>query len=226
MNTIHILAIETSAANCSVSLSANGKTLLNLSIEEEKSHSQKILLLVNQILTQSQLSINQLDAIAVSAGPGSYTGLRIGVSVAKGLCLALKKPLIAVDTLYSMAMHVINTYPSFDYYVPMLDARRMEIYTMVVDAHGQIFQHSHPLILNDNSYQNLSKDTSVIFFGSGMPKFKTEIETNSSWHTIPDIIPLAAQQNFLVYQYYLSNKFANIYTFEPQYLKQFNLIIA
>ena len=226
MDIIYILAIETSATSCSVSLSANGKALHSLSIDEEKTHAQKILILIHQILEQSQISMNQLLAISVSSGPGSYTGLRIGVSVAKGLCVALEIPLIPINTLYSLAMETIKSFPTFEYYVPMIDARRMEVYTMIVNLSGDIVQNSHPLILDIESYIEIAEGVKTVFFGSGMAKFGNEIAKNPLWHYIPNIIPVASDQNFLAYQSYIQKEFVNIYSFEPQYLKQFHLITA
>ena len=226
MDTTYILAIETSATSCSVSLSADGNALHSLSIDEEKTHAQKILVLIHQLLEQSQISRNQLCAISVSSGPGSYTGLRIGVSVAKGLCVALDIPLIAINTLYSMAMETIKSFPTYQYYVPMIDARRMEVYTMVVNSIGEVVQNSHPLILDIESYIEIAEGMKTVYFGSGMSKFENTIAKNPLWHYILDIMPVASQQNFLAYQSYLNKEFVNIYSFEPQYLKQFNLITA
>lgn len=218
MNNIYILCIETSADLCSVALSANGEEIAISNCTDTKSHAQKILILIEQILNGVNLKLGNLSAIAISAGPGSYTGLRIGYATIKGLCLALDIPLIEINTLFAMASAVILKLPNYDYYIPMLDARRMEVYSMVVNINGEIIEDQKPVILDLQTFNNL-QNFKVITFGSGSTKFCPISNHRKSWHNLPDVIPEANYLIKLSYIQYLRNDFGSINSCEPIYLK-------
>ena len=222
MNNIYILSIETSADLCSVALSANGEEIAISNFKETKSHAQKILILIEQLINGVNLKLSNLNAIAISSGPGSYTGLRIGYAVIKGLCLALDIPLIEVNTLYAMASAVILKFPNYDYYIPMLDARRMEIYSMVVNLNGKIIEDQKPVILDHHSFNYLDESSTVIAFGSGSTKFCPISNKRPNWCTLPNVTPDADYLIKLSYSKYLKNDFGYINSCEPIYLKSFS----
>src|SRR5690606_17199976 len=165
----NILCIETATTNCSVALGVEGKVR---GIREENdlnySHSERLHILINELLKENDLTLSQLDAIAISKGPGSYTGLRIGVSAAKGLCFSLDIPLISVPTLTSLAYRVSAP----GKIVTMLDARRMEVYTATFNEQKEQIGDTNAMILDDGSYLSLLEDGQVNFIGSGVKKFR------------------------------------------------------
>ena len=164
-----ILGIETSTKICSVAIS-NGDKLLAIKEEGgEYSHSEKLTVFIQDVLKESGKKIADIDVIAVSKGPGSYTGLRIGVSVAKGLCYSLNKPLVSVDTLQAMALGAsING--EYDLYCPMIDARRMEVYTALYDINNKVVQPVSAKIIDESSFDENLKDNQIVFFGDGAHK--------------------------------------------------------
>ena len=219
-----ILNIETSTTMCSVSLAADGVALVSRSINEGYSHAEKLAPFVDEVLKESGLKPNQVDAIAVSQGPGSYTGLRIGVSLAKGLTYSLDKPLISVPTLQIMCLHPevkkqVNHHKDF-VLCPMLDARRMEVYTGVYDIGLKTIQEVQPMILDEHSFSDLLSKEGVLFFGNGSPKFK-EILSKDSAYFLDDVWPCASDMVMLSQMKFDSNAFENVAYFEPFYLKEF-----
>ena len=172
-----ILNIETTTTNCSVSLSKQGETLvLKEDYSTNYSHAESLHVFIDEVLKSSQLKLSDIDAIAVSKGPGSYTGLRIGVSAAKGLCYALDKPLISVSTLESLS-HQVQI--SDGIIVPMLDARRMEIYSAVFNVEHQIIRDIQAQILENNLFLEYLKKTKVYFIGNAVDKTKSIIQNKS-----------------------------------------------
>lgn len=213
-----ILSIETSTTNCSVSLSKEGE-ILALKEDNNKgySHAESLHLFIDEVLKQSNIKVEQLDAIAISKGPGSYTGLRIGVSTAKGLCFAIDKPLIAISTLESLSQKV-NVQSG--YIVPMLDARRMEVYSAIFDANHNKIREVEAQILDKNSFSEyLSKDN-VYFIGNGVPKTETLIEHPNA-HFVKDELPSANEMAKLAYNKYKKSDIEDVAYFEPYYLKDF-----
>ena len=175
MDDIYILNIETSTKACSVSINCNG-ILINCKeiVSSGFSHSEKLLPFISQIIEKSKINMSDLAAVAVSMGPGSFTGLRIGVSTAKGICYALGIPLIAVSTLQAMAFGMTKKLKS-DLYCPMIDARRMEVYSAFYDLENNLVREIQADIINESSYLNfLNKD--VVFFGDGSIKIKEIIK--------------------------------------------------
>lgn len=213
----YILNIETATKNCSVSLARNGETILYKEIAEQGySHAEKLHVFIEEILKESQIDIKLLKAVAVSKGPGSYTGLRIGVSTAKGLCYALGIPLISVDTLAVLAQAVTQNNGLI---VPMIDARRMEVYSAVFDQNYNKIKEVQAEILTENSYSEVT-DT-IYIVGDCQEKCKTVL-TRSNFVFLSEIIfPSAQEMSALSYAKFLQNDFEDVAYFEPFYLKDF-----
>lgn len=213
-----ILSIETATTNCSVSLSKQGETFAILEDNsKEYSHAERLHVYIERLLAENNLKAEQLDAIAVSKGPGSYTGLRIGVSAAKGLCFALNKPLIAISTLEALAHQVIIEKGMI---IPMLDARRMEVYSAVFD---EAFNEVRPVeakILEADSFVEYLEKGSVYFVGNGAEKTKSLIQHPNAYF-IEDKLPSANQMSKIAYMKYKKNDIEDVAYFEPYYLKDF-----
>lgn len=213
----YIIAIETATKNCSVALAKDGICLSILEIANQNySHAEKLHDFIKQILDNANISFDQLDAIAVSKGPGSYTGLRIGVSAAKGLCFALNIPLIALDTLYILAHQITNNNKLI---IPVIDARRLEIYCAIYSFDYQLIRPVEAHILNQNSFIEL--ENPLIFIGDCVDKCK-EILTISN-ATFISSYPSAKEICYLSYQKFIQKDFEDIAYFEPFYLKDFIL---
>lgn len=216
----YILNIETATKNCSVSLAKNGQTILCREIAEQGySHAEKLHVFIEEILKETNVSIKDLKAIAVSKGPGSYTGLRIGVSTAKGLCYALGIPLISIDTLQVLA-HKVSVENGL--IVPMIDARRMEVYSAVFDANHNKIIEVQAEILTEESYANMNEP--IYFIGDCQEKCQTVL-TKSNFHFLPEIIfPSANEMSALSYEKFTQNDFEDVAYFEPFYLKDFLIV--
>lgn len=216
-----ILNIETSSIVCSVSLAKNGKILGLKETSEEKSHASLLTIYVDDLLKENNFKITDLDAVAVSEGPGSYTGLRIGVSTAKGICFGIEKPLIAVPTLYCLANSVLNTIKvtANSLLCPMIDARRMEIYTAFYNSKAERVSEIKPLIIDENSFVEEIKNHEIIVFGTGAEKCKTVFKNNVQF--IDNVLPSATFMCEISEKYFNKNEFVDVAYFEPFYLKEF-----
>ncbi len=217
-----ILCVDTSSFICSVSVFENLSLISSNSSEVEKSHSKLIIQLIDQSLKDAKIKINELDAFAVSMGPGSYTGLRIGVSTIKGLCYSLEKPLISINTLEILsksALNHINNYNNF-FICPMIDARRMEVFTKMLDNDFNEVEKDKALILDDKSFNDICGGKSIYFFGDGSNKFQ-KITNNKNFHFIDNIISSSKHMGELANIKYENNQFENLTTFEPFYIKDF-----
>jgi tRNA threonylcarbamoyladenosine biosynthesis protein TsaB len=213
-----LLNIETSTTNCSVSLSKEGETLvLKEDYSTNYSHAESLHVFIDNVVKSAKIKLSEIDAIAVSKGPGSYTGLRIGVSAAKGLCFSLDKPLISVSTLESLS-HQVK--PDKGFIVPMLDARRMEIYSAVFDAHHHQIREIQAQILIENSFSGYLETDKVYFIGNGAEKTKTVIKHKNAVF-IENKLPSANELGKLAFEKYKNNDFENLAYFEPFYLKDF-----
>jgi tRNA threonylcarbamoyladenosine biosynthesis protein TsaB len=215
-----ILNIETATKNCSVALSKDGKTLAIREIAEQNfSHAEKLHVFIEELLLETNVALKEVKAIAVSQGPGSYTGLRIGVSAAKGLCYALSIPLIAVDTLEILARKIQI---SSGIILPMIDARRLEVYCAFFDSNYAKIRETKAEIIDENSFQ---EETEIIhLIGDGAIKFK-EILTDKKFKYYPEIqFPSAAEMSLISFQKFKNNQFEDVAYFEPFYLKDFVLI--
>ena len=214
-----ILSIETATKNCSIALSKEGKTIALKEIANQNfSHAEKLHVFIEEILTENQITFKDLIALAVSKGPGSYTGLRIGVSSAKGLCYALNIPLISIDTLTSLARQIAVKEGVI---VPMIDARRMEVYTAVFNPEFKMIKGVEALIVDKNSFSEI--ESTVHLVGDGALKFK-ETLTNEKFKFYDDIIyPSANEMSELAFEKHKKSDFENVAYFEPYYLKDFIL---
>lgn len=214
----YILCIETTTTNCSVSIAQDGKTIALLEENRENySHSENLHGFISKALEQAKISKSQLDAIAVSRGPGSYTGLRIGVSAAKGLCFALDIPLITVDTLHAFAFQVTE---ECDYIIPMLDARRMEVYSCVFDSNKNKLEEIKAVILDETSFSQYFEKGKVVILGNANEKFKTVCNHPNAFflvNKLPSANELAALANLK----HKKSDYENVAYFEPYYLKDF-----
>ncbi len=216
-----ILHIETATQNCSVSLSDNGK-LLALKEETGKyTHAENLSLFIKSILEESGVEFKQLSAVSVSKGPGSYTGLRIGVSSAKGICFALDIPLVSVDTLKNMTNGVVLQGIEADLYCPMIDARRMEVYAELFDKNLNVVRKVNADIVNEETYSKFLKAKKVCFFGDGMTKCKELLSSFDNAIFVENIEPSAKHMVELATDNFLRKEFEDVAYFEPYYLKDF-----
>ena len=216
----YILHLETSTKQCSVALAHKGELLASrILLNDSFSHSEKLHLFISEVLQEAKLKSADLDAVAVSKGPGSYTGLRIGVAAAKGLCFGLDIPLIALNALKILAQ--ASTEQNTDYIIPMMDARRMEVYTAVFDSRRNWVEDTSALVLSRDSFKELLKDQTVLVLGDGAQKFK---ELNPEINAVfPSEIfyPKAVDMTPLAWEKFNSQAFESLAYFEPFYLKDF-----
>ncbi len=214
-----ILNLETATTNCSVSIAKDGKTL---AIKEHDtpnySHSEQLHVFIETVLAEAAISLTEIDAVAVSKGPGSYTGLRIGVSAAKGLCFSLDIPLISISTLRSMAAQADLS--TARYIIPLLDARRMEVYSRVFDARLKEVRETRAEIIDVQSFEKYTNSGKVLLMGSGAAKCK-ELLTHENLSYNLDVVPSASQMSKISFEKYLSSDFQDLAYFEPYYLKDF-----
>jgi len=219
-----ILNIETSTQVCSVCISKDGKVLALKESHDQKSHAKLLTTFIDQGLKESNYTFDDLDAVAVSKGPGSYTGLRIGVSTAKGICYAKDLPLIAINTLESMANGVVSETEvrkeENTTLVPMIDARRMEVYSAFFNSKGEFLREVKAEIIDKNSYSDILKKQKMIFFGDGSSKI-TETIKHENAVFIKDFHPSSRFMASISDQYFKSEKFEDVAYFEPFYLKDF-----
>ena len=215
---IYILNIETSTTNCSVSLSENGR-LIGLKEDNslEYSHAERLHVYIDEVLKTAKVSKTQIAAVGISKGPGSYTGLRIGVSAAKGLCYALKIPLISILTLEALAHQVVNPQGPI---VSMLDARRLEVYSAIYDASYNETRTTEAEVLTSESYKELLESTPVYFIGNGVAKTQLLLSHPNAIF-IENKLPSAAQMCTLTHAKFNDNDFEDVAYFEPYYLKDF-----
>jgi len=218
----YILNIESSSTNCSVSLAHNGMVIsLKEKNDEKYSHSTKLHAFIQEVLKDSNVSINELSAISVSKGPGSYTGLRIGVSAAKGLCFALDIPLISLSTLLILSKQIKIEKGLI---VPVLDARRDEVYSAVYDSKYNLIQEEKPEIINKDSFKQLLKDDKLHLIGSGQEKCKYLLLKNSNLIFLNNnSYPSSKEMAILSYKKFTNSDFEDLAYFEPAYLKNFVL---
>ncbi len=222
-----ILSIETSTPVCSVALSVDGKVLFEKTSFDGPSHAALLGVFVEEALSVLTENGKKLDAVAVSSGPGSYTGLRIGVSLAKGLCFGWNIPLISIHTLDILAATVIKqkVVDSDCLYCAMLDARRMEVYASIYDSSMHTVRETAADVVDADTYASYLEKGKVFFFGNGAAKCQSVI-TSSNAQFIEDIHPLALNMVSLAEEYYDKGKFEDVAYFEPFYLKEFQATIA
>ncbi|MBC8266985.1 MAG: tRNA (adenosine(37)-N6)-threonylcarbamoyltransferase complex dimerization subunit type 1 TsaB [Flavobacteriales bacterium] len=214
-----ILLIETATKSCSVSLSSENKIIATKhEVNEQYSHAEKLTVFITELFKNQDFIMQDLDAVAVSKGPGSYTGLRIGTSTAKGLCFALDVPLISVSTLKAMAFGMAKKEKS-DLYCPMIDARRMEVYNAFYDKNNKKIRGVQADIIDNESYQK-ELEEKVLFFGDGAEKCKGIIKHKNA-KFLDGIYPNSKDMIVLANQKYTNKDFEDVAYFEPFYLKDF-----
>ncbi len=224
-----ILCIDTATPVCSVALADKKEIIAHIDSTEEKVHASHLGIFVDNVLQKAGKSVKQLDAVAISKGPGSFTGLRIGVSLAKGLCYGSDIPLIAVDTLQAIAFGMIKAVenkhtelPSFENirYCPMIDARRMEVYTAVYDSQNQPVEKVTAKIIDESSFESYLEIGQLVFAGDGASKCKDLIRNRNAFF-LSEFAHSAVFMNEIAQQLFDDEKFENIAYFEPYYLKDF-----
>ncbi|MCW3084607.1 MAG: peptidase glycoprotease [Bacteroidetes bacterium] len=237
-----ILHLETATTVCSVALAADGKLLALKEQNGEYSHAENLTVFIEEVLQQANVALTSVDAIAISKGPGSYTGLRIGVSTAKGLCYSLNKPLIAIDTLQYLALGVSQTqspisnikHPALasqnpkslipnpkSLFCPMIDARRMEVYCAVYDATGKEIKSTAAEIIDEHSFSGLLQDHTVYFFGDGAAKCKDVLSQHKNAVFLDNVVISAKDMITLAAKAFDEKHFEDVAYFEPFYLKDF-----
>jgi len=224
-----ILNIETSTTICSVCISRDGELVEIKESSEEKSHAKKLTVFIEKLLKENSIEFNDLDAISISKGPGSYTGLRIGVSTAKGLCYAKDIPLIAINTLQSMACGIIHKVQcneleinDFEHsiLVPMIDARRMEVYSAFFNNSGDFKREVKAEIIDENSFQEVLAENQMIFFGDGSEKIQDVVQHKNAVF-VKNINPSSKDMIKLSEKAFSNKQFEDVAYFEPFYLKDF-----
>lgn len=221
-----ILNLETSTTVCSVSLAKDGQLLAVKEQNGDYSHAENLTLFIEDVIQQADVKLFDVDAIAVSKGPGSYTGLRIGVSTAKGLCYSLNKPLIAISTLQHISLSISEDSQSHisglrSLYCPMLDARRMEVYCAMFDSLNNEIRPITAEIVDEHSFSDLLNNNMIYFFGDGAAKCKSVLSANKNAIFIDDIFPSAKNMISLSEQAFVNKEFEDVAYFEPFYLKDF-----
>ena len=213
-----ILCLETSTTNCSVAVAVDGRIIaLQEDNNNQYSHAEKLHPFIDQVLAKSGILKSSLEAIAVSKGPGSYTGLRIGVSAAKGLCFAIDVPLISIPTLEALAHQAVIENGLI---IPMLDARRLEVYAAVFSSENDQIRETKAEVLDKNSYYDYLKINNVCFIGDGVEKFKSLCKHKNAIF-MEGKLPSAKQMGALAEIKYRKNDFEDVAYFEPYYLKDF-----
>jgi len=223
-----ILHIETATQLCSVALSVDGRLIALRESAEKNAHSRVLTTFIDEIFRDNQQEISTIDAVSVSMGPGSYTGLRIGVSTAKGLCYALGKPLISVSTLQAMAWGM-RTFlneggepPSGKIlYCPMIDARRMEVFTAFFDPDNNITEQIEAMIIDENSFPDYFKTHYILFAGDGAEKCVSLFVNNRNAVFIPGFFASSKFMIEIAHKKFDKQEFENVAYFEPFYLKDF-----
>ena len=221
-----IICLETATSICSVALCNSDGVVSLKETNELKSHASMLTVYIEQILKENGLRAHDLGAIAVSKGPGSYTGLRIGVSTAKGIAYGASIPLIGIETTYSMfwgisALWNKNQPDNKDtLFCPMLDARRMEVYNAIYDHNGNTIKEISADIIEEDSFSDISESKKIIFFGDGAAKCKEVIKRRNA-HFADDFVISAAHMYIPAIKAFKEQQFEDVAYFEPFYLKDF-----
>lgn len=214
-----ILSIETATDICSVAIHESGQLLSIREVNERGAHSQKIMGLIEEVIIESGVSIRDLKAVAVSEGPGSYTGLRIGVSTAKGICFANDIPLIAINTLEALAFQQVNDSPII---ISLMDARRMEVYSQVFGIDGQVVRELKSEILTEDLYSEYLEKGKVSFVGDGVEKSKSIISHPNAIFLENQVSSKSVGE--IAWKKYEKGEFVDLAYFVPNYLKEFKAL--
>ena len=220
-----ILCLETATPTCSVAITDGVATLAHRECKGQNAHSEKITIFIKEVMDEVGIDYSQLNAVAVSKGPGSYTGLRIGVSTAKGVCYAAGLPLMAIDTLeamaYGMRQKLGDQVQPGDLFVPMIDARRMEVYCAVFDANLNRVKDTEAVVVDEHSFNALLDGHRLWLFGDGAPKLHQLFQDNSQIQIVDDFTQSAAFMAALSDDALKAADFVDVAYFEPFYLKDF-----
>lgn len=216
-----LLSIETSTKTSSIAIHENGELISSQNVHVEKSHAEYLALSIKYLMQTSGLSIKSIDAVAISRGPGSYTGLRIGTSTAKGICYAMDAKLIGINSLEAMAYGMTKYQYEDIFLCPMIDARRMEVYCLVAKKDLTIVEKTCAKIIDENSFSELLTDKKIIFFGDGAIKCKAVLGHTKNAIFIEGVHPSAEHIGALAWKAYRNNQFEDTAYFEPFYLKDF-----
>jgi tRNA threonylcarbamoyladenosine biosynthesis protein TsaB len=215
-----ILSLETSTDVCSVALHDSKTLLAKAEIHEPQSHAARLGPLIDEVTRKANISLRQVRAVAVTEGPGSYTGLRIGTSTAKGLCYALDIPLIAVGSLHLLTFQGNNSNASHALLCPMIDARRMEVYCLVADHTMRIIEPVSARVIDAKSFAELLERNKMLFFGNGSKKCR-EVITHPNAVFINDVYPMASSLGMMAEEKFSRGEFEDLINFKPFYLKEF-----
>jgi tRNA threonylcarbamoyladenosine biosynthesis protein TsaB len=218
-----ILNIDTATELASVCLTESEKPLGYRQNEQQKEHASFVHLAIQQVLAEVGKELGEIDAIAVTSGPGSYTGLRVGLATAKGLCFALNKPLITIGTLEVMvqaALTQVRQTASDFLFCPMIDARRMEVFTAIVNSNMEVILEPQALVITEETFQEYLTEKAVVFFGSGSDKLKKIISNEKALFT--NVVATATDLGTLATHAFTVKKFANVAYSSPNYLKDFH----
>jgi tRNA threonylcarbamoyladenosine biosynthesis protein TsaB len=214
----YLLLLETSGKNCSVALADEAGILISRSASAEHFiHAEQLHVMMNEIFTECNITWNSLSAIAVSKGPGSYTGLRIGVSAAKGLCFALQLPLIAIDTTEILALEASKIFNDAHIITPMIDARRMEVYAARFDGNAKRLSSDEALVVDENSFSEFTPEH-LVLTGDGAEKCRSLVDSRIR---ILPLHPRAEMMHALAMQAFNAKHFEDVAYFEPFYLKEY-----
>ena len=217
-----LLAIETTTKNCSVALFENSNLVqLKEQTSDKYSHAEQLTFFIEEVVRKNNISLQEIDGIALSKGPGSYTGIRIGTSTAKGLCYSLDIPLISVSTLNSMAFGISHK-EDYKLYCPMLDAKRMEVFAAIYDQSNNEVREIRADIVDENTYAEFMEDK-ILFFGDGSSKCKSIIN-NPNAYFIDGAFPSAKDMGILGFEKFENKDFEDVVYFEPYYLKDFVVV--
>lgn len=214
-----ILSIETSTTVCSAALHRQGNLVAYSVLDVAHSHAESLLAIITHLVGISRCKVEDLDAIAISEGPGSYTGLRIGATTATGLAYGLDIPLIAINTLAAMVNQVIPFHAAGGLYCPMIDARRMEVYCRITDRQGVVYQPIGSYVITEHSFANILATNVVFFFGDGAAKCIPVLANHANARVIEGVYPSALHMGLDAYEKFKQQDFVGLTTFEPLYLK-------
>jgi tRNA threonylcarbamoyladenosine biosynthesis protein TsaB len=222
-----ILNIDTASENAHVSIAKDGQVLQSLNSESQKEHASFLQTAIQQLVKITAIHLKEIDAVAVTAGPGSYTGLRVGFASAKGLCYALKKPFITIGTLEVLTASALHLYPPAAndniLFCPMIDARRMEVFTAIYQQDLKVYMQPCAMIIDKFSFEKELLNSQILFFGSGSEKWKqVSSHSNASFKTVlilPESLSRSSERLFS------QKKFTDLAYSEPLYVKEFQSVI-
>jgi len=217
-----ILQIDTATEKAHVSLARDGRVLQQLRSDSQKDHASFLQPAIGQLVKEEGVTLNDIDAVSVTMGPGSYTGLRVGMASAKGLCYVLNKPLIALNTLEVIAlstMHAAGAQYAATLFCPMIDARRMEVFTALYNSSRQLILEPCAMILDNTSFNTELEKSAVLFSGNGSAKFRSVCDhPNARFY---DVAVTAEAMATLSLEQFSAQRFASLAYTEPLYIKEF-----